>query len=134
MQSTIQIRQFYRQAEYALRQVEEKQGIRVLGNAGHSPSLDEKSEDSDLEGSRKASPDNSSSGASHKVGFPQSLPGIEVRERTQDQGGGGLVFVVGWDGADDPMNPQKWSTLRRVVATTLVSLIAFTVTAASSVE
>ena len=64
----------------------------------------------------------------------QSLEGIVVRDRENHEGGGGLVFVVGFEGPDDPQEPHNWSLPRRLAATMVVSLIAFSVGAASSID
>ena len=43
-----------------------------------------------------------------------TLTGIEVRRRTTREGpGGDKVFIVGFQGDDDPLNPHNWSNLRR---------------------
>lgn len=34
------------------------------------------------------------------------LTGVEVRRRTTKEGGDGNVFVVNYEGADDPQDPQ----------------------------
>ena len=45
-----------------------------------------------------------------------------------------LVFVVGFEGPDDPQEPHNWSLPRRLAGTMVVSLIAFSVTAASLID
>ncbi|KZF22777.1 MFS general substrate transporter [Xylona heveae TC161] len=62
------------------------------------------------------------------------LTGIHARDRTPDEGGEGKVFVVGWEGDNDPLKPHNWSIPRRVAATLVVSCIAIAVTAASSID
>ncbi|KAL4968101.1 C6 transcription factor [Aspergillus stella-maris] len=44
------------------------------------------------------------------------------------------VILVDWDGPDDPLNPRTASVGRRLSMSLLVSLIALTVTAASSID
>lgn len=47
-----------------------------------------------------------------------ALTGIHVRDRTTREGGGkGRVFVVGYEGEDDSLNPHNWSYLTRWAAT-----------------
>ncbi|TQN68991.1 putative efflux pump kojT [Colletotrichum shisoi] len=59
------------------------------------------------------------------------LTGINVRDRTGDEGHGGRVFVVGWAGPDDPLNPHNWPTAKRIGVTLQISVIALFVGAAS---
>ena len=48
----------------------------------------------------------------------QTLTGIEVRQRRTKEGGGpGNVFVVGYEGEMDLMNPHNWSKVTRIGAT-----------------
>lgn len=63
-----------------------------------------------------------------------SFSGIEVREQMATDGKPDLVFVVGWDGPNDPLKPHNWGTPRRFLATMMVSWIAFSVTATSSID
>lgn len=63
-----------------------------------------------------------------------SFSGIEVRERMTTGGKTDLVFVVGWDGPNDPLKPHNWGTPRRVLTTMMVSWITFSVTATSSID
>ncbi|KAF2801608.1 major facilitator superfamily transporter [Mytilinidion resinicola] len=69
-----------------------------------------------------------------KTALGYSLAGISARDRTTREGKGGHVFVVGWDGEDDPMNPHNFSQLVRVGTTLMVAAIAFVVTASSSID
>lgn len=46
-----------------------------------------------------------------------TLTGIEVRPRNTKEGGGGSVFVVGYEGENDSMNPHNWSKTTRIGAT-----------------
>ena len=47
-----------------------------------------------------------------------ALTGIHVRDRTTREGGGkGKVFVVGYEGEQDKMDPHNWSFLLRLRAT-----------------
>ena len=44
-----------------------------------------------------------------------TMTGIEVRDRTTREGE--RVFVVGYEGDDDPLNPHNWSFVTRMGAT-----------------
>ena len=46
-----------------------------------------------------------------------TLTGIEVRQRNTKEGGGGNVFVVGYEGENDTMNPHNWSKITKIGAT-----------------
>ena len=46
-----------------------------------------------------------------------TLTGIEVRKRSTKEGGEGNVFVVGYEGEKDSMNPRNWSKTTRIAAT-----------------
>ena len=46
-----------------------------------------------------------------------TLTGIDVRDRSTKEGGEGKVFVVGYDGEKDILNPHNWSTWTKVGAT-----------------
>ena len=46
-----------------------------------------------------------------------ALTGIEVRKRNTKEGGEGNVFVVGYEGEKDIMNPHNWSRVTRIGAT-----------------
>ena len=46
-----------------------------------------------------------------------TLTGIDVRDRSTKEGGEGQVFVVGFEGEDDIMNPHNWSKVTRFAAT-----------------
>jgi hypothetical protein len=69
-----------------------------------------------------------------RIALGQALSGIHVRERTALEGDGGKVFVVLWDGENDPFNPRNWSIAYRVWITLLVGSIAFVVGAAASAD
>ncbi|KAI9837023.1 MAG: hypothetical protein M1819_000672 [Sarea resinae] len=46
-----------------------------------------------------------------------TLTGIDVRDRTTHEGQSGKVFVVGYHGDEDSLNPHNWSTFVRIRAT-----------------
>ncbi|KAK1493960.1 major facilitator superfamily transporter [Colletotrichum tamarilloi] len=72
----------------------------------------------------------------HSVGtaLGRVLTGIHVRDRTGEEGHGGRVFVVGWAGPDDPLDPHNWPTAKRIGVTLQISLIALFVGSASGID
>ncbi|GJC90177.1 putative efflux pump kojT [Colletotrichum liriopes] len=64
----------------------------------------------------------------------RALTGIHVRDRTGDEGHGGRVFVVGWAGPEDPLDPHNWPTAKRIGVTLQISMIALFVGAASGID
>jgi MFS family permease len=63
-----------------------------------------------------------------------TLTGINVRDRTTNEGGTGKVFVVGYEGPDDKMDPHNWSYTTRISATLLIASIGFVVGLASAID
>lgn len=65
-----------------------------------------------------------------------SLTGINVRDRSTKEGGDRdkQVFVVGFEGDDDLMNPHNWSYVKRMKTTCLVAAVGITVGIASSID
>ncbi|KAJ5336566.1 uncharacterized protein N7506_004588 [Penicillium brevicompactum] len=71
---------------------------------------------------------------SEKSGLAQSLAGIDIQKQLDSSNPNAHVFVVGWESDDDPLNPRNFSYTRRMVATLLVTALAFIVGAASAIE
>lgn len=71
---------------------------------------------------------------SQRTAIGEALSGIHVRDRTTHEGKAGKVFVVDWDGDQDPLNPRNYSHAYRISITLMVSSIAFAVGAASSID
>lgn len=71
---------------------------------------------------------------SARTALGYALGGIHARDRATHEGGDGKVFVVGWDGEHDPMNPYNHSTPSRVITTLMVAAVSFVVTVASSID
>lgn len=63
-----------------------------------------------------------------------ALEDVSPRERATREGKGGQVFVVGWTGEADPMNPHNWSSLAKLMVIFRIALISFAVTMASSID
>lgn len=68
----------------------------------------------------------------NEIGY--QLDGIDARDRTTREGKGEKVFVVGWNGDDDPDNPHNWSQSKKARVVLTVGLLAFAVTLASSID
>ena len=62
------------------------------------------------------------------------LSGVEVRKRTTREGGEGNVFVVCYEGPDDPNNPHNWSLLTRIKCTFMIASIGCVVGLASAID
>jgi MFS family permease len=71
---------------------------------------------------------------SERTALGRTLTGIEVRRRKTHEGGEGNVFVVGYEGHDDPMNPKSWSRTKRFAVTFSVASIGCVVGLASSID
>lgn len=63
-----------------------------------------------------------------------TLTGINIRDRSTKEGGDGKVFVVGYEGENDMMNPHNWSFTTRLAATLNIAFIGWIVGFASSVD
>jgi hypothetical protein len=73
----------------------------------------------------------------HSTGttFGRAMTGVDVRDRTTHEGEkGALVFVVGYQGEIDPMNPHNWGVGIRVFSTVIIASIGFVVGVASSID
>jgi hypothetical protein len=68
------------------------------------------------------------------IALGQVLTGINVQDHKNDKGHDGKVFVVGWEGPDDPLDPHNWSVGRRIGVTLQISIIALFVGAASGID
>ncbi|EME82671.1 uncharacterized protein MYCFIDRAFT_2811, partial [Pseudocercospora fijiensis CIRAD86] len=68
------------------------------------------------------------------VRLGQVLTGIEVRKRKTIEGGDGQVFVVDYEGPDDPSDPHNWTMLKRIRCTSIVASIGCVVGLASAID
>jgi hypothetical protein len=70
------------------------------------------------------------------TGLGLAMTGVDVRSRTTNEGGHekGKVFIVGYAGENDPLNPHNWSKIRRMMITIIVASIGLIVGFASSVD
>lgn len=71
---------------------------------------------------------------SERTALGYSLTGVDARMRQTNESEVGHVFVVEWEGPEDPLKPHNWSHGSRIWATLVVSFIAFAGTAASSID
>ncbi|KAJ6031164.1 hypothetical protein N7540_001896 [Penicillium herquei] len=71
---------------------------------------------------------------SEKTAIAYSLPGVTIRDLDSTTDLPSCVFIVGWDGIDDPQNPRNYTLGRRMTATLIVSALAWIVGAASSIN
>ncbi|KAK5121270.1 hypothetical protein LTR85_005436 [Meristemomyces frigidus] len=62
------------------------------------------------------------------------LTGIHIRKRSTREGGEGDVFVVGYEGDDDPQDPHNWSFAKRIPCTLLIAGIGCVVGIASAID
>jgi hypothetical protein len=64
-----------------------------------------------------------------------AMTGVDVRSRKTHEGDKGqMVFVVGFQGPDDPCNPHNWSFWKRIYCTIMIAAIGFIVGFASSID
>jgi hypothetical protein len=71
---------------------------------------------------------------SEKTALGQSLAGIEIQKQFDNSVPVSHLFIVGWENEIDPLNPRNFSYARRMVATLLVTALAFIVGAASAIQ
>jgi len=71
---------------------------------------------------------------SARTALGYSITGVDARARATNETEAGHVFVVGWEGEDDPLKPSNWPRSKRITATIVVSFIAIAGTAASSID
>lgn len=48
-----------------------------------------------------------------RAALGHSLTGVHARDRRTHEGKGSKVFVVGWEGPDDPLNPRNWTVSKK---------------------
>ncbi|GKU07575.1 unnamed protein product [Fusarium langsethiae] len=68
------------------------------------------------------------------VALGQVLTGIQLRPHKNAKGEDNSVFVVNWEGPEDPLDPHNWSVGRRIGVTLQISVIALFVGAASGID
>lgn len=97
---------------------------------------DDEEEDDDVDFELRANRTLSRVSTQRSAGHALStvLTGVEVRRRTTREGGDGNVFVVGYEGPDDPNDPHNWPMWKRVRCTMLVASIGCVVGIASSID
>ncbi|CAK3944170.1 MFS general substrate transporter [Lecanosticta acicola] len=68
------------------------------------------------------------------VALGNVLTGIQVRKRNTIEGGAGQVFVVGYEGPDDPNDPHNWPMTTRIACTFMIASIGCVVGLASAID
>lgn len=71
---------------------------------------------------------------SERTALGYSITGVDAHMRATNDSEDGHVFVVDWEGPQDPFKPHNWTHGLRIWATVVVSLVAFAGTAASSID
>ncbi|MDI1490414.1 MAG: hypothetical protein OHK93_001617 [Ramalina farinacea] len=155
MQSILQYRRFGRHVQ---KQYERDQGkaqaLHVKDDGAESSSSSSASNDRDIEKSASDKPTHLRNAEEDVPTASEQLPpltpkvttgtalgttltGISVRDRTKSKGEGDSdtrVFVVGYEGPDDVLNPHNWSKVTRIGATVNIAFIGWIVGFASSVD
>lgn len=71
---------------------------------------------------------------SSRTALAYSIAGIDVKKQAGSDDQPAHLFIVGWDGPNDPQNPLNYSFASRFTATVLVSALGWIVGAASSIN
>ncbi|KAK5790449.1 hypothetical protein VI817_007736 [Penicillium citrinum] len=71
---------------------------------------------------------------SSQVTLAQSLAGVDIQKRLNSTNQPAHLFIVGWQDENDPQNPRNYPFSSRLIATLLVSALAWIVGAASSIN
>jgi len=112
---------------------EEQQNVRrLLSRISEGQSVDEDAQDEPIQRSVTAATIRQYMSGGAALG--QVLTGIQVRPHNNAEGKEGKVFVVNWEGPDDPLDPHNWSVGRRIGVTLQISIIALFVGAASGID
>ncbi|KAJ5594128.1 uncharacterized protein N7459_000336 [Penicillium hispanicum] len=72
--------------------------------------------------------------ASEKTSLAHALAGVDIQKSSEPTNQSSHLFLVGWDGANDPQNPKNYKFSSRLTVTLLVSALAWIVGAASSIN
>jgi hypothetical protein len=80
------------------------------------------------------SPARRASWGSGKTALAYSIAGIDVQKQSESTDQPAHLFIVGWNGPNDPENPVNYSFASRLTATLLVSALGWIVGAASSIN
>lgn len=72
--------------------------------------------------------------SSSRTALAYSIAGIDVKKQSGSADQPAHLFIVGWDGPNDPQNPLNYSFASRLTATLLVSALGWIVGAASSIN
>ncbi|KAJ3457792.1 hypothetical protein MRS44_014933 [Fusarium solani] len=72
--------------------------------------------------------------SSYGMALARSMAGVHLRDASTYRGLSGPIFIVSWEGPDDPLNPRNWSVTKRVIVTLQVGLISAAVGAAFGID
>ena len=72
--------------------------------------------------------------SSSRTALAYCIAGIDVKKQSESADQPAHLFIVGWDGPNDPQNPLNYSFASRLTATLLVSALGWIVGAASSIN
>ncbi|KAH7184906.1 major facilitator superfamily domain-containing protein [Fusarium flagelliforme] len=111
---------------------EQQTARRLLSRISEGQSVDEDTQDEPMQRSVTAATIRQYMSGGAALG--QVLTGIQVRPHNNAEGKEGKVFVVNWEGPDDPLDPHNWSVGRRIGVTLQISIIALFVGAASGID
>lgn len=118
----------------------EPEDVSIDEKPAHEPAEDVAEEDEededegDLDLAQRRTISRTSTQRSTGTALGNVLTGIQIRKRTTQEGGSGSVFVVEWEGPNDPQNPHNWSYARRIPCTILIASIGCVVGIASSID
>lgn len=59
---------------------------------------------------------------------------MQEQNRPLSDGATRQLFLVGWEGPDDPLCARNWSVCKRAVVTAMISSIGFAVGATSGID
>jgi len=132
-------RESYLEQGHALGEItEESREKEDLPRESHESELEKEEEEEEDDGHGRIQDKNDlsriSTQQSQGTALGRILTGIEVRRRKTHEGGDGNVFVVGYEGPNDPMNPKSWSRTKRFAVTFSVASIGCVVGLASSID
>lgn len=74
------------------------------------------------------------SAGSSRTALAYSIAGVDVQKQSESSDQPAHLFIVGWNGPDDPQNPLNYSVASRLTATLLVSALGWIVGAALSIN
>ncbi|KAI1850082.1 hypothetical protein JX266_004461 [Neoarthrinium moseri] len=128
-----------REAEETMMATNRPQGeveppYRPGGSSNDDEGEDDDDDDDELMRQRSSLAATLSPQASGNTRLGRMLTGVNIRRRSTREGGDGDVFVVGYEGADDPLDPHNWGFGTRVRCTLIIAAIGCVVGIASAID